>query len=114
MFTMKHTLSFLLLSCLRTIEAAPINEITADSIQWAPCQIDFGTLEDQVKIPLDCAKLNVPLDYTKPDCPEKLSLQLIKINATKAPFRGSVIFNPGGPGDTGVLDLATRGPLYNR
>lgn len=114
MFAVKHILPLLLLLHLDNTAAAPIHDARAGAIQWAPCQIDFGSLKDQIKLPLDCAKLEVPLDYTNLESPEKLSLQLIKINATKAPFRGSVIFNPGGPGETGVVDLATMGPLYNR
>ncbi|KIW20228.1 hypothetical protein PV08_00803 [Exophiala spinifera] len=52
-------------------------------------------------MPFQCAKLNVPLDYTRLDS-ENLTLTLVRVDAVKKPARGSIIFNPGGPGGSGV------------
>ncbi|THC94863.1 hypothetical protein EYZ11_005664 [Aspergillus tanneri] len=41
-----------------------------------------------------------------------IQLQLLKVNATKEPFKGSVIFNPGGPGNSGVEEVALKGHTY--
>jgi hypothetical protein len=54
------------------------------------------------KEPLFCAILEVPLDYTNPRDVRTVGLQLIKVNANKEPFKGSVLTNPGGPGGSGV------------
>jgi hypothetical protein len=50
----------------------------------------------------DCARLEVPLDYTSASKGETIKLDLIRAKATKKPFMGSVLFNPGGPGGSGV------------
>ncbi|WP_327090751.1 alpha/beta hydrolase [Nonomuraea sp. NBC_01738] len=53
-----------------------------------------------------CGKLKVPLDYAKPDG-ETIDLALIKIAATDQAKRiGSLVFNFGGPGGSGVDTLA--------
>ncbi|GAB1216694.1 hypothetical protein ATERTT37_005912 [Aspergillus terreus] len=39
-------------------------------------------------------------------------LQLVKVNATEEPVKGSVIFNPGGPGSSGVEEVVQKGPAY--
>lgn len=103
-----------MLAPLCNIKAVTAKKSKAAAIQWAPCNIDLGVTQDLIKLPIHCAELNVPLDYTNPESNESLPLQLIKINATKAPFKGSVIFNPGGPGQSGIQDLAESGILYNR
>lgn len=62
------------------------------SIEWFPCTLDTeGT-------PSTCGTLAVPLDYTEQGSERLLNLSLIKVNATKKPFKGSIMFNPGGPG----------------
>jgi len=58
-------------------------------IGWQPCHRDPG---------LQCAKVNVPLDYDAPDGP-KIVLALAKHPATHPAERiGSLFINPGGPG----------------
>ena len=52
-----------------------------------------------------CAALPVPLDYTHPDG-RKISLALIKKPATGPGTRiGSLLYNPGGPGESGLYYL---------
>lgn len=111
---MKSIFTLLTLLLLGVVYGAPAKGGKAPAIQWGPCEIVLGDILDYLKVTPDCAKLDVPLDYTDPHCGESLSLQLIKINATKAPVKGSVIFNPGGPGASGVEDLAQSGSVYNR
>ena len=58
---------------------------------WTPC--DPG---------LECAKVPVPMDWMNPSG-EKIQLAVIRHKASKPDQRiGSIFFNPGGPGDTGV------------
>lgn len=83
------------------------------SLNWAPCDLDFPqSLQDAITVPIDCATLKVPLDYTNPKDGKMLDLQLVKVNATQRPRKGSVIFNPGGPGSSGVEEVVQQGPLY--
>ena len=64
------------------------------TINWFSCTQN-GTL------PLTCGTLVVPLDYLDTTSNATLELQLVKVNATKQPKKGSILFNPGGPGDSG-------------
>ena len=68
---------------------APAAAVAA--IAWTPC--DPG---------LECAKVPVPMDWMNPSG-EKIQLAVIRHKASKPDQRiGSIFFNPGGPGDTGV------------
>ncbi|KAF4465968.1 alpha beta-hydrolase [Fusarium albosuccineum] len=105
----------LLLLSSSLAEALPYgdgHDANVDSLDWKPCDLEFpDTVKAAIKVPIDCATLQVPLDYTNPKS-GKLDLQLLKVNATKEPVEGSVIFNPGGPGNSGVEEVAQQGPLY--
>src|SRR5690349_18181994 len=71
--------------------AATGDSAAPPAISWAPC--DPG---------LECAKVTVPLDWMNPSG-EKIQLAVIRHKASKPDQRiGSIFFNPGGPGDTGV------------
>jgi hypothetical protein len=83
--------------------------VDKSKIPWAPC--------NWAKLPrlgnsADCATLNVPLDYTSPDSKSAINLQLLRLKATKTPVKGSVLFNPGGPGDTAIDYIASHGSIY--
>lgn len=86
-------------------------------LEWKPCDLDFPSphqaIIDAHGVPIYCTKLAVPLDYSSPNGPENsLVLDLIKVEATKQPFKGSVIMNPGGPGVSGVEEVSKFGPMY--
>ncbi|PKY04117.1 alpha/beta-hydrolase [Aspergillus campestris IBT 28561] len=82
-------------------------------LKWRPCNLPFPkSLREQITVPIDCATLKVPLDYTKPKLGKTLGLQLVKVHATKEPRKGSVIFNPGGPSSSGVEEVVVKGPKY--
>ncbi|KAK2765147.1 hypothetical protein FQN54_008846 [Arachnomyces sp. PD_36] len=81
------------------------------SLSWSKCDLP-GFDYSKVEVPIHCANLDVPLDYTHPEDGD-LSLQLIKVNATKEPVLGSILFNPGGPGGSGVEDVAQKGHIYD-
>ncbi|MFB4281546.1 MULTISPECIES: alpha/beta hydrolase [unclassified Nonomuraea] len=98
-----------------TAPAEPATESTADpnKIAWGPCT-DIKRPDGEPPANKDatvrCGKLAVPLDYAKPDG-DKLDLALIKLPATgKGKRLGSVVFNFGGPGASGVdtLDQAAK------
>ena len=59
---------------------------------------------------VECGKLPVPLDHAKPDG-EKIDLALIRIKAT-GDRAGSLVFNFGGPGGSGVDTLAMAATAF--
>ncbi len=100
--------SFLALSVLglaTSVRALPKQEPTLD---WKPCPELNEQIFSEIGIrgnAFDCASLTVPLDYTEPETSEKLELSLFKVNATKEPVLGSLLYNPGGPGGPGAQNL---------
>lgn len=85
--------TFLAVACTRntptashTSPSAPVSKIT-----WADCGGGF-----------QCGTLMVPLDYDHPTT-RKISLALIRKQAVNKSTRiGSVLLNPGGPGESGI------------
>jgi pimeloyl-ACP methyl ester carboxylesterase len=63
------------------------------SIKWAPCPTQAG---------YQCGTLRVPLDYSHPN---GATVDLSVIRHQVADSKGVVVFNPGGPGESGVLIL---------
>jgi hypothetical protein len=88
----------------------------ATSLEWAPCDLEFSSADQAVIAkhgePLFCANLSVPLDYSNEKDDRSIDLQLIKVKATKEPFKGSILTNPGGPGGSGVDWIAGEGPSF--
>jgi pimeloyl-ACP methyl ester carboxylesterase len=75
---------------LSAAEATP-----APRLRWHSCYSDVAPN-------LECATFRVPLDYDRPRG-QKISLALIRIPAGDPERRiGSLFFNPGGPGTSGV------------
>jgi pimeloyl-ACP methyl ester carboxylesterase len=71
--------------------SSPTPTLAAGSITWTSCGAGF-----------QCGNLMVPLDYTNPSG-RKVSLALIKKpKQGTQPRIGSVLYNPGGPGESGV------------
>lgn len=75
----------------------PVVHRRAGAIAWRSCSSEFNTTNPGAV----CGNLDVPLDYTGKESREMLQLDLIKIPATKGVSRGSILFNPGGPGYPG-------------
>ncbi|KAK7466250.1 hypothetical protein VKT23_004978 [Stygiomarasmius scandens] len=75
---------------------SPSNELV-----WHTCYDDF-----------QCARLNVPLNYSEPEN-RSAAIALIRVPATVDPksseYRGPVLFNPGGPGGSGVNLILRKG-----
>ncbi|KAI1059299.1 hypothetical protein LB507_004025 [Fusarium sp. FIESC RH6] len=81
----------------------PRTDSKKSSIEWSKCDLDFGdeALNEKQKA-FDCATHVVPLDYSNPSNSPGIELNLIRAKATKKPSMGSVLYNPGGPGGSGV------------
>ncbi|MFE4667434.1 alpha/beta hydrolase [Streptomyces sp. NPDC056716] len=87
----------------RTTERAEpdLTSFYRQKVTWAACQGE-GMPRD-----LQCGKVTVPLDYAKP-ASGTLELALARFRAT-GDKRGSVVLNFGGPGGSGVTELAYGG-----
>ncbi|KAK1502020.1 hypothetical protein CTAM01_05458 [Colletotrichum tamarilloi] len=60
----------------------------------------------------DCARLDVPMDWQEPSDDHRVVLAITRIRATdKLDYRWPVIFNPGGPGGSGVWSLKNHGKM---
>ncbi|MGC5311484.1 alpha/beta hydrolase [Micromonospora zamorensis] len=73
----------------------------AGGLQWAACPKDV-VVPPEVQARLQCAKVPVPLDYDDPDG-TRIELMVSRVASTKPEKRrGVLMFNPGGPGGTGL------------
>ncbi len=83
-------------------------EVATDSgpVAWGPC--------DQVATStgFECATMRVPLDYEEPDG-DTIGISLIRLPAKDQKRRiGSLVFNFGGPGGSGVDTLLNAAPAF--
>ncbi|CAA7262051.1 unnamed protein product [Cyclocybe aegerita] len=64
---------------------------------------------------LQCARFIVPLDYSEPEGREAIIALVRKpalVAAESESYRGPVLFNPGGPGGSGVDFIITAGDMF--
>ena len=90
---MIHIHRAVLLSLVTCVFSASVFPRT-NSIQWTPCG-------NNATVPYLCGTLTVPLDYQDKSSNKTLDLALAKVSASKQPSKGSILFNPGGPGEAG-------------
>ncbi|SPO01789.1 uncharacterized protein DNG_04462 [Cephalotrichum gorgonifer] len=80
-------------ACVPRDDTEPLwaNIPSSPSLKWVPCYAKA-----------DCARLEVPMDYDDPNG-AKVTLAVIRYRATdKKNYKGPVLFNSGGPGNSGV------------
>ena len=70
-----------------------VASLTQSGIAWSPCPKATGYL---------CGSLQVPVDYGQPS---RGMLPLAVIEHPVSDSKGVIVFNPGGPGESGVLIL---------
>ena len=79
--------------------AAPVPRIN-----WSRCYREFG-------FPFECATVPVPLDYSNPGAASIL-ISVVRLPASDPAHKiGSIFFNPGGPGGSGVDFVLFAGPF---
>ncbi|MFM9372515.1 alpha/beta hydrolase [Streptomyces sp. Da 82-17] len=79
-----------------TAEAA--RRAAAAGLDWAACP-KAEALPDSVR----CATVTVPLDYARPDGRKiKLTVSRVKARGEASERQGAFLFNPGGPGGSGM------------
>lgn len=103
-----RTSSFIALSALSLATSATPQK--PKGIKWTSCpelnknMTALTEATTTTHTPFQCGKLSVPLDYTKPDS-KPLELDLFRVQATQEPILGTILFNPGGPGETAAESL---------
>ncbi|MEV3904834.1 alpha/beta hydrolase [Mycobacterium sp. NPDC050551] len=70
-------------------------------VQWVLCQGSAPSGESRIPPDAECGLLSVPVDYSKPDG-DVARLAMIRFKATGPNRIGSLVINPGGPGESGV------------
>ena len=96
----------LLSLCLSLAPTVPTQAAPpAPKIAWSPCYREYG--------PYQCGTVQVPLDYADPGV-AAISIAVIRLPASDPAHKiGSIFFNPGGPGGSGVDFVLGAGPyLY--
>ncbi|MFF4490398.1 alpha/beta hydrolase [Streptomyces sp. NPDC001544] len=94
------------------LQAARLRGVEVAAARARAAGIDFGTCPAGQKAPdgLQCGTVTVPLDYAHPDG-RKIRLTVSRVRAThkdprnskrKVPRQGALVFNPGGPGGSGM------------
>ncbi|MGW2962282.1 alpha/beta hydrolase [Streptomyces sp. NPDC001220] len=80
-------------------------------IDWADCPADWALTK-----PVQCGWVSVPLDYAKPYGKQiRLAVDRMGNTGTKAERQGALVYNPGGPGGSGMrfpLRVTTKNPLW--
>jgi len=98
--------ALLIVGCGRMVEGRAVIAVPRPGtpLQWTSCQ---AAPSDETRIPpgAECAMLSVPVDYEKPDG-EVARIALIRFKASGERI-GSLVINPGGPGESGVQGAAS-------
>ncbi|MFE9743271.1 alpha/beta hydrolase [Saccharothrix saharensis] len=90
---------------------AGLERFYGQQLAWedcAPYATDSTTTTLFKKKSVECARIEVPLDYAKPEG-RTIKVGLLRQRATGDRI-GSLVINPGGPGESGMKAAAAMGP----
>ena len=104
---------------LPSLVAATLVLASSSFAQDAPPPFDWTSVEpttdlrwvDCYQSPLQCTRLSVPLNYSAPD-QGSAAIAVIRVPSPVADtdaYRGPILYNPGGPGGSGVTELVAGG-----
>ncbi|MEU7578032.1 alpha/beta hydrolase [Streptomyces sp. NPDC041068] len=86
--------------------------LASQKLDWGRCKASEGSPAPGAD--WQCSTLKVPLDHTKPDG-ETIGVALIRAKSTgKGDRIGSLVFNFGGPGGSGVSGLPSFADSYDK
>ncbi len=87
--------------CARVVDGRAVlaGPRVGDPVQWDKCKFN-ADVDDAVKRIAQCGRIAVPVDYAHPDG-DVAVLALVRFPA-KGKKIGSLVINPGGPGESGV------------
>lgn len=95
----------------------PLTPYRTQALTWAECDptilpSGYGGFLVQLGPRARCATMRVPLDYADPARGEAV-VALLRVAAEGGvPRKGAIVFNPGGPGDDGLLFAVLYGTLW--
>src|SRR6476619_4376894 len=94
----------LVAGCSKVVDGQAVAAVPppGSPIRWGPCP--EGDPQAPIPPEAECGKLSVPVDYAKPDG-DVAQLAMIRFKATGDKI-GSLVINPGGPGESGVKSAA--------
>ncbi|SCK51671.1 alpha/beta hydrolase fold [Streptomyces sp. WMMB 714] len=96
----------------RGVKAAAAHAAKA-GIDWKTCPKDWGFDK-----PIQCGYVTVPVDYAKPGGRTiKIAVNRVKSTGTKDERQGSLVYNPGGPGGSGMrfpARVVDENPLWTK
>ena len=81
-----------------------LESVYGQKVAWYDCVASAGVEKSAEKTGFQCAKVKVPLDYSKPDG-QTIEIAMKKHQATGSVRQGTLFMNPGGPGGSGVDDV---------
>jgi pimeloyl-ACP methyl ester carboxylesterase len=91
-------------------EPGALQKFTSQKLAWGDCTpyVTGDESRETFKTTgIDCARLTVPLDYSKPTG-DTITLGVLRHRAGKTDQRiGSLVINPGGPGGSGMTAAAS-------
>ncbi|MER8223037.1 alpha/beta hydrolase [Streptomyces sp. NPDC094143] len=91
--------------------AIAADRAAAAGIDWQDCPADWNLAK-----PIQCGYVTVPLDYAKPYGRQiKLAVDRIGNTGTKDERQGALIYNPGGPGGSGLrfpARVTSKNPIW--
>ncbi|GAA4190716.1 alpha/beta fold hydrolase [Streptosporangium oxazolinicum] len=98
-----------------TVTSTTSTATPGEAIAWGPCtdiKRPGGEAPAKPEPAQQCGKLKVPLDYARPDG-ESIEIAVIRVKATNPGRRiGSLVFNFGGPGASGVDTMAQAAKAF--
>jgi pimeloyl-ACP methyl ester carboxylesterase len=97
------------------LPAPDLTQFHDQQLAFEPCAPYATTLTDKALFAnerLECARLPVPLDYADPEGP-RAEIAVMRMKA-KGERIGSLVTNPGGPGGSGLNQVATTGPSWDQ
>lgn len=95
----------------------PLTPYRTQALAWAECDptivpVPYGPLLTNLRLRARCATMRVPLDYADPSRGDAV-VALLRVAAEGGvPRKGSIVFNPGGPGDDGLSFAVIFGTLW--
>ncbi|KAJ7597919.1 TAP-like protein-domain-containing protein [Mycena floridula] len=99
--------------CIEALRFAVVNAQDPSSFDWTALNPSTALSWVDCYTGLQCTRLQVPLNYSEPTG-STAAIAVIRLPSKLAPsdenYRGPVLFNPGGPGGSGVDELVASGP----
>ncbi|MFW6692397.1 alpha/beta hydrolase [Streptomyces sp. MAR4 CNX-425] len=102
----------------RAADGPEARGVAVAAARAAEAGVDFGACPaaEGLPAPVECGTVAVPLDYARPHGRQlKLTVSHVGATGPRAGRQGRLVFNPGGPGASGMyFPLLSRSPEWRR